>query len=101
MGVTRGSFFILKTGPSASFCERSSSSFCSAFTHMVRNLYMVKNRPSFVTRTCLKIGLWKSCKKTTRAISSIGTLSTATAQNDRITSMARLANKYFFDTFSS
>ena len=35
-------------------------------------------------------------QKTTRAISSIGTLSTATAQNDRITSMARLANKYFF-----
>ena len=52
--VVRGSFSILKAGPSASFKCATSSNLSSASTHIERNLYILNIFPFLPTRSCKK-----------------------------------------------
>jgi hypothetical protein len=54
MGVIRGSFFILKTGPERSLFFFKSSRKSSAFFTMVRNFMKSNGRPRKPMRWCLK-----------------------------------------------
>ena len=52
--VRRGSFLILKTGPSISFSIERSLLISSALSTIVLNFRQVKRRPLYPTRCCLK-----------------------------------------------